>query len=149
MTNTISIKHNFETAHRLPCLPGKCQNIHGHSWWAEIFITGEPDENFMLIEYGQLKKTIRTWIDDQWDHGAILGKDDPLLPAFQAEGSKVYVFGVDTPYPWPTVEAVAQTLLETVQNILDTQFSQAGCRVFTVKVQETHVNGASAISDEL
>lgn len=144
MINTVTIRHNMETAHRLPCLPGKCMNVHGHSWWCDIQIVGSPDDNFMLIEYGALKKAVRTWIDTHWDHGAMLGKDDSLLPAFQADGSKVFVFGVDTPYPWPTVEAVAQTLFEKVQDILDTDFTTAGCRVLSVKVSETHVNQATA-----
>ncbi len=154
---TIQVRHNFETAHRLPFLEGKCENIHGHSWWASFDIgavdkPGGIDRFGISVEYGQVKKIVRDWIDKHLDHGAMLGTDDALLDAFQADRSKVFIFGrTDQAYegfsydrlPWPTVEAVAQMLSDKIQEALDAQFD--GLYVNSVYVKETHVNSATYI----
>ena len=31
----------FEAAHRLPNHPGKCKNLHGHSYKLEVVVNGE------------------------------------------------------------------------------------------------------------
>jgi 6-pyruvoyl-tetrahydropterin synthase len=113
-TSTISIRHNFETAHRLPRLPGKCQNIHGHSWTVEWRFEVELDQNGMGPDYSWLKCVLREWVDTYLDHGAMLGLEDPLADAFRELNLKVWVFDPDHAYtlefPWPTVEATANLL---------------------------------------
>jgi 6-pyruvoyltetrahydropterin/6-carboxytetrahydropterin synthase len=138
----ITVKHNFETAHRLPFLEGKCESIHGHSWWVEWFIDAPMDENGLTVEYGSVKKQLRTWVDEFLDHGTMLGVEDALLPAFIADGSKVYVFGQQDKMhgyqerPWPTVEAVAELLAVVAHDLVPEG------QIRMVKVQETHVNKA-------
>lgn len=97
-TVSISVEHNFETAHRLPFLGGKCENLHGHSWKVEItFVAYQHatgmNENGISTDYGQLKAVVRTWIDNYLDHGCMLGVKDPLTPVLLAEDSKLFVFG--------------------------------------------------------
>lgn len=154
MTSVV-VRHNFETAHRLPFLGGKCTNLHGHSWWADITVSGEPDENGVLLEFGQLKAAIREWIDTFLDHGTMLGKGDPLLKPLLAAHSKVFVFDPDDlggfcfgggstgrPLPWPTVENVAELLRRFTVDLLATTHPQRAS--VHVRVQETHVNQATA-----
>lgn len=142
----VLIRHNFEMAHRLPVLPGKCMNLHGHGWWAEITVEGPMDSNGVIVEYGRLKKSVREWIDAYLDHGTALGIDDPLIKALDEDPyhSKTFVFGADEDYPefpWPTVEAIAHLLAETTQNLIDKTVGLSGL-VTRVKVDETHVNSA-------
>lgn len=97
-TAAVLIEHNFETAHRLPFLGGKCENLHGHSWLAQItFVAYQHetgiDENGISAEYGKLKQIVRGWIDDKLDHGCMLGAQDTLVPVLLEEDSKVFVFG--------------------------------------------------------
>lgn len=152
MTIEIAVSHNFETAHRLPCLPGKCQNVHGHSWLAKITVHGEMDKNGIICDYGRVKKIVREWIDTHLDHGAMLGSEDNLLSHFISGGSKVFLFGeTDVPSwregasgtyparPWPTVEAVAEMLAVKLQERL----SDTNCMVVKVEVRETAVNFAT------
>lgn len=132
---TVSVRHNFETAHRLPHLPGKCQSLHGHSWWVEVVVGGELDESGVLVEFGPFKKWLRRWIDDQLDHGVMLGEDDPLAAVLPEYDTKVY-----TVAGWPTVERVAELLADVARDVLHELESSATVR--WVHVQETHVNAA-------
>src|SRR5690348_675448 len=120
----ITVRHNFETAHRLPFLGGKCANWHGHSWECEVYLynssfdTGMND-NGISCEYGLVKKAIREWIDRELDHGVMIGAQDKMLEHFIADGGKLFVFGEDGEWdkmPWPTVEAVAAMLSERLQD---------------------------------
>ncbi|MCF6471270.1 6-carboxytetrahydropterin synthase [Nonomuraea sp. MG754425] len=149
MTHQIRVRHNFETAHRLPHLAGKCVNLHGHSWWAEVTVrAGRLSEDQTVVEFGAFKKALRAFIDEHLDHGAMLGAGDPLAPLLAAHGSKVYLFG-EPPYardlPYPTVEAVAVLLARVAQVILDDQPRAAGATVSRVEVTETHVNAAEFV----
>jgi 6-pyruvoyl-tetrahydropterin synthase len=150
----IQVKHNFETAHRLPFLEGKCESLHGHSWWAEITLRAKlnsgwcygMDGNGLSVEYGQVKSMIRSWIDVNLDHGTMLGHEDPMVKLIRDAGdkTKLFVFGEHTPkeLPWPTVEAVAALLHGKVQNIVDGAYGYGKIKVTHVKVNETHINSA-------
>lgn len=141
----ITVKHNFETAHRLPFLKGKCENLHGHSWWAEFMWDFPMDENGLTCEYGELKRDVRNFIDTALDHGTMIGIDDPLFEYRKLLG-KHFIFGTVhdksawyplyygyEARPWPTVEAVAEMLAH---------FAPEPSYLFSVEVQETFTNKA-------
>ena len=144
-TSSVTVSHNFESGHRLPILQGKCQNLHGHSWWTHVTVTAEegPDT---IAEFGLLKKHLREWIDTHLDHGLMLGKADPLADLLPTYG-KVYVFDPDLPLTqslaWPTVENVARLIARVGDDILHNITRAPGARVSEVKVSETHVNAAT------
>lgn len=138
MPHTVSVKHNFETAHRIPHLAGKCENLHGHSWWAEITVTCAELSAGTVVEFGAFKRELRSWIDTHLDHGAMLGPGDPLLPLLRAEGCKV--FEVEG---WPTVENVAELLAHVAADVLDDLVRAPGAYVSRVHLSETHVNAAT------
>lgn len=148
MSTSITVRHNFETGHRLPNLGGKCTNLHGHSWWAEVTVgcTGTPD---VVVEYGVFKRALRAWIDTHLDHGVMLGGDDPLA-AILPDFGKVYVFG-STPesngLAWPTVENVAALITEAARRILAGIDRAPGAYIAAVTVHETHVNAATWTAD--
>lgn len=153
MTCLVTVRHNFETAHRLPTLGGKCTSLHGHSWWAEVTVAGPQDRTGCVIEFGHLKRDLRSWIDQYLDHGTMLGVGDPLLPYLVDAGCKVYRFGSESPATfaevpamdmhWPTVENVA-VLLARVSAAMVEALAPAA-RVAGVRVTETHVNAAEVI----
>lgn len=76
--NHIKVKHNVEMAHRLWTPQGKCENIHGHSWWVTLSLWGEPDKDGILLEFGKVKRTFREMLDSTFDHKTILDVKDPL-----------------------------------------------------------------------
>lgn len=139
MTSTVTVRHNFETAHRLPHLPGKCQSLHGHSWWVEVTVAGQVDSDGVLVEFGPFKNALREWIDRHLDHGVILGTSDPLVEPLRRHDTKVFVL-----HTWPTVEEVAK-LLATMASLELGRLGYDGddVAVRQVVVQETHVNAAA------
>jgi 6-pyruvoyltetrahydropterin/6-carboxytetrahydropterin synthase len=138
--NSVTVKHNFETAHRLPELGGKCFNLHGHSWWVEITVAAPAlDEAGIVVEFGAFKRAVREWIDTHLDHGAMLGTDDPLRAVLCSMGCKVFEFEDS----WPTVEATAELLASIASGILTQVPHAKGARVVSVDVRETAVNEAS------
>jgi 6-pyruvoyltetrahydropterin/6-carboxytetrahydropterin synthase len=139
MSFAVVVKHNAETAHRLPHLPGKCVSLHGHSWWFEITVEAPTlGQDGLLVEFGPLKKQIRTWIDTHIDHGVMLGPQDPLLPLLRANDCKVH----EVP-GYPTVENVAAMLADVAADALERLAHAPGAHVSRVHVQETHVNAAT------
>ena len=150
--HSITIRHNFEAAHRLPHLPGKCQSLHGHSFWADVTIQAATLDQGILLEYGQAKRFLREWVDHHWDHGSILGEQDDLVTAREEDGTpiremlgKVYVMPAGE---WPTVENLAHHLATVVEafcrdlNRAPDRGDRPTIHVRQVHVQETHVNGA-------
>ncbi|NJP98454.1 6-carboxytetrahydropterin synthase [Nonomuraea sp. FMUSA5-5] len=143
--HSVTLKHNFETAHRLPHLGGKCVNLHGHSWHTEITIAASRlTDRHTVVEFGDFKAVMRNWIDVYLDHGVMLGHRDPLLPAFTTARCKVYTFGVDWDgADWPTVEAVAALLADQAGRwlaLIDDM--PADAHIAHVTVQETATNAA-------
>ncbi|MBC9731151.1 6-carboxytetrahydropterin synthase [Streptomyces sp. TRM68367] len=139
----VTVRHNFETAHRLPHLPGKCVSLHGHSWWTEVTVeAADLDPSGLVVEFGPFKRELRGWIDANLDHGVMLCPDDPLVPVLRANACKVYeVDGC------PTVENVAALIAATAAEALDRLVRAPGAYVSRVHVQETHVNAATWTAD--
>lgn len=161
----IQVRHNFETAHRLPFLGGKCANLHGHSWNATISLVNVAQAHGVngdgiSVEYALVKKVIRTWIDDKLDHGTMLGYNDLLVrdPNISRLLGKVFIFGVTdinwgdeitdsySGYTWPTVEAVAEMLAVKLQKQL-TEACGKYIRIESVDLDETAVNSVTYIAD--
>lgn len=138
MTHFVTVRHNFETAHRLPHLPGKCQSLHGHSWWATVTVSGPELAGGVLVEFGEFKKALRGWIDSYLDHGTMLGPDDPLVLALLTAGCKVHIVP-----GWPTVENVAAMLASEASRLLDGITRAPRAEISEVRIRETHVNEAS------
>jgi 6-pyruvoyltetrahydropterin/6-carboxytetrahydropterin synthase len=110
----------------------------------EVTVSGTASTNGIVVEFHDLKRRLREWIDGHLDHGAMLGRADELVPALKAVDSKVFVFGESEPsfgLDWPTVENVAELLARVTAG-----FIQSGgwpdVRVSRVAVHETHVNTA-------
>jgi 6-pyruvoyltetrahydropterin/6-carboxytetrahydropterin synthase len=50
----------FAAAHQLTMVGEKCENMHGHNWKVEVYVTGEEtDEAGVLIDFGVVKKHVR------------------------------------------------------------------------------------------
>lgn len=61
------LKRKFDAAHFLPSHPGKCKNLHGHTWLVEVWAEGEVDpETGMVVDFGDMKTVI-----DFLDHTAL------------------------------------------------------------------------------
>jgi 6-pyruvoyltetrahydropterin/6-carboxytetrahydropterin synthase len=127
----IRVRHNIEVAHRLSLLPGKCENIHGHSMWVELELTGAPDERGLSngLDFGGVKRAFRGMLDSEFDHHLLLNAEDELAK-LDLPGARLCVGD-------PTTENIARWVLEWAQD----EFGPIATRV---DVHETHVNSATA-----
>ena len=85
----VSRKFTFDAAHHLPGYPGKCAQVHGHSWRFEVAIGGEIKPDGMVIDFSILKKVVQPLVD-QLDHTNL--NDNKYLKNPTAENLAVYIF---------------------------------------------------------
>ncbi|MGB7326977.1 MAG: 6-carboxytetrahydropterin synthase [Rubripirellula sp.] len=105
-------RFSFCAGHRLVGHEGKCQNLHGHNYVVEIYVTGqEQDSVGRILDFKQLKVSVNGWLDDNWDHTFILwDKDANGLAAIRSsEPHRVYELDCN-----PTAENMALHLLNVV-----------------------------------
>lgn len=163
MSSSIAVKHNIEVAHRLFELPGKCEQIHGHSMWVTMELTGRVNDKGILagIEYGDLKKMFRGHLDEEYDHRLLLNASDPFarpiypivgdeLIHVQQEGSELsflgeYITKLDTRQVFlpglqatpgdPTTENLSQWIANAMEERLQ-EMQQGGSiqDLFTMEV---------------
>ena len=116
---------DFCYGHRLLNYEGKCRHLHGHNGRAVITLEGPAlDDRGMLVDFGDIKREVQRWIDEELDHTMLLCKDDPILPVLQARGERVHVMDVN-----PTAENIARLIFDRA--------ARAGLPVVEVVLWET------------
>ena len=50
----------FEAAHHLAWHPGRCRNLHGHSYRLDVSVEGPLDANGVVLDFDTLKDVVRT-----------------------------------------------------------------------------------------
>jgi len=55
----LKIVTHFSAAHQLTMVGEKCENMHGHNWKIEVYVTGKKlDEAGVLVDFGIIKKQV-------------------------------------------------------------------------------------------
>ncbi|TFE03347.1 6-carboxytetrahydropterin synthase QueD [Jeotgalibacillus sp. R-1-5s-1] len=114
---------HFSAAHSIPSEEaGKCQYVHGHTYFVNITIAGdELDHTGFLINF----KTIKQLVHDRFDH-KILNED----PAFSETDSDRF----------PTTEAAARIIWESIEAYLQTTENKPTClQVFLRETPTSYV----------
>ena len=63
----------FDAAHRLSNYKGKCSQIHGHTYRVIVTIKSNKLNSWgAIMDFGELKKILKTHIGDKYDHKTIL-----------------------------------------------------------------------------
>lgn len=102
----------FCYGHRLLNYAGKCRHLHGHNGRAVIVLQGEKlDDRGMLVDFTDIKNTVRTWIDTQLDHRMILNENDPAVPFLREQGEPLFLLPEN-----PTAETIARVIFEYTQS---------------------------------
>lgn len=132
---TCTRRLEWDALHRVPGHEGKCRAFHGHRYAAEITCTAEQlDQAGRVVDFGVIKARVGGFIDEQWDHTAILmhGDPDPAAQAL-AESNARYERPVYwMPHP-PTAEYIAAELGQVASTLLE----GTGVQVVRVKLYET------------
>lgn len=124
MTQSIGRSYMFCAAHRIMGHEGKCKNLHGHTYTAEVVLSlrtseheGGPctvDNLGRILDYSVMDEVFGTWIKDYLDHGAILSTSDPLVPILRKEGSRLIPCNLQ-----PTAENIASMLYCTFSTLMN------------------------------
>ncbi len=74
----VSVKGDIASSHILHGYPGKCKDLHGHTWKVEVTIAGEKlDPIGLLVDFRKVKKDLHELLETL-DH-----KHLNDLPAFK------------------------------------------------------------------
>jgi 6-pyruvoyltetrahydropterin/6-carboxytetrahydropterin synthase len=105
---SVTKRIDFCYGHRLLDYDGVCKHPHGHNAVAEIEVRAEAlDRRNMVVDFSDIKRLVKEWIDRELDHRMILRHDDPLVRAFQELGEPVYLLDSN-----PTVERIARLVFD-------------------------------------
>ncbi len=116
---------DFCYGHRLLDYDGVCKHPHGHNALVEVDVrTDSLDGRNMVVDFSDIKRIVKGWIDRELDHKMILRHDDPLVKPLQALGEPVYVLESN-----PTVERIARLIFDKA--------AENGIPVVAVRVWET------------
>jgi 6-pyruvoyltetrahydropterin/6-carboxytetrahydropterin synthase len=65
---SVTCSFTFEAAHRLAWHPGKCRNLHGHSYRLEVTVTGPLDANGVVVDFDHLTEIVEREVIERFDH---------------------------------------------------------------------------------
>ena len=131
---TCTRRLEWDAMHRIPRHESKCAAFHGHRYAAELTCLAPLDDRGRVIDFGVVKALVGGWIDEHWDHTAILQRDDPE-PAIReiAEANARFgrpVYWMDLP---PTAECMAAELARVAQGLL----APTGVKLVSLRLWET------------
>ena len=119
----ISAFGHFDAAHFLRGYPGKCANIHGHRWKAEITLQGEKlSQMGILIDFMDVKSMLKEVLEI-FDHKMI--NDVPPFDDLN-----------------PTAENITRFIFEQMADKLGDQ-TGSGVRITKVTVWESDTASAT------
>ena len=104
VTKTIS----FCYGHRLLNYDGKCRHLHGHNGRAEIVLSSKSlDIRGMVVDFGEVKEVVKSFIDSELDHRMILCKKDPIISILKARKEPYFLMSEN-----PTAENIAKLIYD-------------------------------------
>lgn len=143
MALSIMRRFTFCAGHRLVGHEGKCQNLHGHNYAIEIYVSGsKQDEIGRILDFKLFKERVKGWIDENWDHTFILwNKDENALTAIRSS-TPHRVYELDNN---PTAENMAMHFLDAIcPQVLD----GTGAVAYKVRLWESEETCAEVTSEK-
>ncbi|MRR22223.1 6-carboxytetrahydropterin synthase [bacterium] len=131
----VTKEFRFEMAHALWNYDGPCRNVHGHSYILYVTIAGEPvndpadPKNGMVIDFGDLKKIVRSSVVDRFDHALMVSGQ---APADTVQGYRQHFGNVIVSSYQPTCENLVADIAGTLEQLLP-----AGIILHSLKLYET------------
>lgn len=103
----VAKKLDFCYGHRLMEYDGKCAHPHGHNGRVEVEFSKEQiDSRGMVIDFVDIKKELKAFLDQELDHKMLLRFDDPLVKMLQEINEPIFIMQEN-----PTAENIAQVIL--------------------------------------
>ena len=142
----LKFRYRFEAAHRFTDASSKCSTPHGHSWWVTLSLSHnvaaiDLERNF-AIDFTDLKKEWRKFIDEELDHHFFVNSKDPLLKALNLLGQSLRI--KETPGD-PTTELLASIFFKKAENIFK---KNNIINVQSVLLEETPTNSVKVSKED-
>ena len=116
----------IDCGHRLLQHEGKCKNVHGHRYVFELVIDAPAlDHVGRVLDFGEVKRVIGGWLDQNLDHGFIAELRDPIIPWLLDNEQKCYAL----PCP-PTAENVAFHCFQQLKTLMPPPAHLVGLRLW-------------------
>lgn len=129
---TCTRRIEFDAAHRVLNHESKCKMLHGHRYALEAtFAAQDLDPLGRVIDFGEVKNLLGSWIDNNLDHNTILSIQDKNL------GNKISSETTQNIYYTnfnPTAENIAKHILE---EICPKIFANHNVKCIAIKLYET------------
>lgn len=129
----VTKEFSFEMAHALSRYDGKCENVHGHTYFLSITVSGEPEpahdspRNGMVMDFSDLKMLVKEYILDPFDHSLVINETDPRLQELSKVSTKI----IRAPYQ-PTCENLIRDFVARVS-----PFLVGPVKLHSVRLRET------------
>jgi 6-pyruvoyltetrahydropterin/6-carboxytetrahydropterin synthase len=128
---SVTKRLDFCYGHRLLNYDGVCRFLHGHNAMVEIDIEADVlDARNMVVDFSDIKRLVKAWIDRELDHKLILRHDDPYVEVLRAQGEPVFTLDSN-----PTAERLAQLIYDQSRTL--------GLPVVEVRLWETPTSCAT------
>ena len=135
----------WDAMHRIPRHESKCAAFHGHRYVAELTVAApELDALGRVIDFGVVKQLVGGWIDQHWDHTAILMRTDPD-PAIEAITTSNAAHG--RPVYWLDAHPTAENIVAELARVTTGLLADTGVRVVRIRLWETPNASAEWVSD--
>lgn len=143
----ITKQFTFETGHALYGYDGKCRNVHGHSYKLSVTVIGTPitdNSNVkygMVIDFGDLKKIVKSEIVDIFDHATVFNKNTPhidLAKELENRGHNVILVNYQ-----PTSENMVIDFADKIERLLPNYI-----QLYSLKLQETDTSFAEWFAED-
>ncbi len=131
----VTKRFHFEMAHALFQYDGLCRNIHGHSYNLEVTLVGEikkepgHPKDGMVLDFGELKKVVKSKIVDRFDHALMVNSLFPKAQINMLRQTTERIIVVDFQ---PTSENIVAYIAEILQQHLPEAVS-----LFSIRLYET------------
>lgn len=105
---TVTKEIYFCYGHRLMNYEGPCKFLHGHNGKVEVELASEQlDPRGMVVDFSEIRRVIKDWVDRTLDHTMLFRKDDPLIPLLKEQGERFYALKEN-----PTAESMAKLIYD-------------------------------------
>ena len=114
--------HDISCGHRVVGHESKCRWMHGHNYRFHFKCEAAEglDELGRVIDFGDIKKFLCQWLEDNWDHKFLIWANDPIQDMIHTAASAMLtdygdVVGSFVTVPFnPTAENLAIHMVEVV-----------------------------------
>jgi len=128
----------FDAAHRLSYYEGKCNRLHGHTWKIVVIVKSNKLNNWgAVVDFGELKKIIKQYVNNRYDHKTILYTGDNENKVLARVMGKDWV-------SWMNSNPTAENMARDIYQDLELSFKKfKDVKLVSITVFETKTNAAT------